>query len=379
VRLGALALAAAAIVAGCSSRELSAPARDQSGGPRRESALSPFLEGSDYLIEKTLGVYVVMAVDPLSPLPPGKKDLFGMPSSVSSTSGRVTLYLQNPTDSETALLIQKVTHGPVRVSVRAQEIRIAPRSRSRVEAGVVSVDAEVRDVGITVAFGAAGSEDAKMVRLRRVTQDRFPRPGGLVFPWDPDPICGADADRDYVEACLAWRKGETARALGTLRPLAERGSASAQWLMGLIHDVTLPVDFAAAVQWYRKSAEQGYAPGQSALAGMYALGRIVPQDYGEALRWYRKAAAQGDGRAEHAIGFMYEAGQGVAIDLAEAATWYRKAAEKGYPQAQTALAAMYYAGRGVEKDLEKARYWLEKAAARGSLIALEGLESFPRK
>jgi len=69
----------------------------------------------------------------------------------------------------------------------------------------------------------------------------------------------------------------------------------------------------------------------------------------------------------------------VAIDLAEAATWYRKAAEKGYPQAQTALAAMYYAGRGVEKDLEKVRYRLEKAAARGSLIALEGLESFPRK
>ena len=54
----------------------------------------------------------------------------------------------------------------------------------------------------------------------------------------------------------------------------------------------------------------------------------MPQDYAEAVKWYRKAAEQGDAGPVQP-GFMYENGQGVAQDYAQAVTWYRKAAEQG--------------------------------------------------
>lgn len=359
----ALVLAAFAIVAGCSSGDHVATPDDRSTGRRTDAVFSTFLEEADYLLEGRLGVYVVMSL-----------------SSGPVTGGAVILHVYNLTDSEAAFLLRGLYYGKERAPLRSQEVRMAPRSQSRVHAGVVAgVSRWVQELEVTMVFESAGREVTKPLRLRRVRQDRFPRPAGLLFPWDPDPICTADADRDYVAGCLAWRKGESARAHGTVRALAERGHATAQWLMGLMHDLATPADFTTAVEWYRKSAEQGHPLGQWALAGMYATGRAVPRDYGEALRLYRKAAAQGEARAEHSLGHMYETGEGVAIDFVEAAAWYRRAAERGLPQAQNSLAAMYDNGRGVEKTFQKARYWWEQAAARGSLVALENLELLGRR
>ena len=50
---------------------------------------------------------------------------------------------------------------------------------------------------------------------------------------------------------------------------------------------------AAALVWYRKAADQGYANAQFNLGTMYHQGNSVPQSYKEALVWYRKAADQG--------------------------------------------------------------------------------------
>jgi uncharacterized protein len=43
----------------------------------------------------------------------------------------------------------------------------------------------------------------------------------------------------------------------------------------------------------RPLAEQGVAPAQHDLGVMYANGQGVPQDYATAVSWYRKAAEQG--------------------------------------------------------------------------------------
>jgi TPR repeat protein len=49
-------------------------------------------------------------------------------------------------------------------------------------------------------------------------------------------------------------------------------------------------DYAEAVKWFQKAANQGNAIGQSSLGVMYQHGKGVPQDYAEAAKWYRKAA-----------------------------------------------------------------------------------------
>jgi TPR repeat protein len=86
-------------------------------------------------------------------------------------------------------------------------------------------------------------------------------------------------------------------------------------------------DYAKALRWYRKAADQGDAKAQGGLGTMYAKGRGAPRDYAEALRWYRKAADQGDATAQGNLGTMYAYGYGVPRDYAEALRWYRNAAD----------------------------------------------------
>jgi uncharacterized protein len=53
----------------------------------------------------------------------------------------------------------------------------------------------------------------------------------------------------------------------------------------------VPVDYAEAVKWSRKAADQGNATGQYALGFMYANGRGVPRDYVQAHKWWTIAAS----------------------------------------------------------------------------------------
>ncbi len=70
---------------------------------------------------------------------------------------------------------------------------------------------------------------------------------------------------------------------------------------------------------------------------MYDYGEGVPQDYAEAVSWYRKAAEQGYAHAQNNLGVMYETVRVSLKTYAEAVSWYRKAAEQGNADAQTNL------------------------------------------
>jgi TPR repeat protein len=82
------------------------------------------------------------------------------------------------------------------------------------------------------------------------------------------------------------------------------------------------------------------------LGTMYVFGQRVATDYAEAVKWFRKAADQGFVGAQHNLG-AYRDGQGVAQDFHEALAWFRKAADQGYAEAQFAIALMYSDGQGV--------------------------------
>lgn len=88
-------------------------------------------------------------------------------------------------------------------------------------------------------------------------------------------------------------------------------------------------DVLDAAKWYRKAAEQGYAPAQANLGILYDLGQGVAQDYQQALYWYVKAAEQGDIKAQNNLGFMYSEGKGVAQDRATGHMWFNIAGVRG--------------------------------------------------
>ncbi len=95
---------------------------------------------------------------------------------------------------------------------------------------------------------------------------------------------------------------------------------------------------------------------------MYGKGLGVPQDYADAVKWYRKAAEQGMADAQYNLGLKYDNGLGVPQDYAEALKWYRKAAEQGNASAQTNLGVMYGVGEGVPQDYVQAHVWYSLAA-----------------
>jgi TPR repeat protein len=94
-------------------------------------------------------------------------------------------------------------------------------------------------------------------------------------------------------------------------------------------------------------------------------------DYAEAMKWYSKSADQGQASAQVNLGLMYAEGEGVPQNEAEAAKWYRRAAEQGNASGQSNLGVMYRNGKGVPQDPVRAYMWLSLSAAQGSQFAIK--------
>lgn len=157
------------------------------------------------------------------------------------------------------------------------------------------------------------------------------------------------------------KTGHFSEAQALLEPHANKGSASAQNLMGELFRLQDKPEL--AVQWYTKSAEQGYAPGQNNLAMCYIEGKgAVKQNEAEGFKWLLKAAEQGHAKAQNNLSVLYATGRGVPKNDSESAKWCKKAAEQGDLSAITNMARKYASGMGVEKSPEESLKWYTKAA-----------------
>lgn len=128
-------------------------------------------------------------------------------------------------------------------------------------------------------------------------------------------------------------------------------------------------DYAEAVKWYRKAADQGYAYAQLVLGCCYANSQGVSLDHAEAVKWYRKAAEQGLAHAQFRLGLCYFKGQGVLKDCTEARMWFCKAADQGHAGAQNNLGVCYGNGNGVPQDHAEEVKWYRKAVDQGNANA----------
>ena len=100
---------------------------------------------------------------------------------------------------------------------------------------------------------------------------------------------------DFWKGYEAYQKKDYATALREFKPLAEKGHAQAQNMLGWMYyyGEGVPQDYKTAVKWYRLAAEQGHAYAQYWLAEMYQDGKGVLQNYVYAHMWYNVCASQG--------------------------------------------------------------------------------------
>jgi hypothetical protein len=158
-------------------------------------------------------------------------------------------------------------------------------------------------------------------------------------------MAGSAIAEPFEDATNAYHSGDYETAYRLIKPLAEGGLPEAQLNLGLLYEKGqgVPQDYAEALKWNLKAAEQGNA---------------------KALNWYRKAAEQGNAEAQFHLGRMYDERRGVPQNYAEAVKWYREAAEQGFVEAQTNLGVMYFTGLGVRKDYVLAHMWFHLATSR---------------
>jgi clan AA aspartic protease (TIGR02281 family) len=137
-------------------------------------------------------------------------------------------------------------------------------------------------------------------------------------------LAGIAAAEPLSDGVNAYGRKDYATTKRLLRPLAERGSAIAQFYLGLVYErgKSVSESEAEAVSWFRKAAEQGLAASQAALGTRYFIGWGVPQNYAEAMNWSLKAAKQGNPSAQAILGTIYESGYGVQQNSILAYMWF---------------------------------------------------------
>ncbi|MGY4432185.1 hypothetical protein ACVWWO_004662 [Bradyrhizobium sp. F1.13.1] len=97
-----------------------------------------------------------------------------------------------------------------------------------------------------------------------------------------------------ARANVAYASGDYVRAVTLLTPLAFRGSAEAQALLGLMFEngFGAPQVYDTAADLYCQAAVRGNPFGQAMLGLMYDKGHGVPQDFILAYKWLNLAAAR---------------------------------------------------------------------------------------
>jgi TPR repeat protein len=143
-------------------------------------------------------------------------------------------------------------------------------------------------------------------------------------------------------------------------------------------------DYATAIAWIKKAAEQGNSEAQYQLGHLYRQGKGTTKNIEESFKWIKKSAEQGYIKAQYNLGLMYASGYGIAQNNQEAIKWYQKAAEQGNPEAQYFLGRMYYQGKGVTQNNQEAIKWYKVAAGNkghgiGKQLAVAALQQLDKK
>lgn len=155
------------------------------------------------------------------------------------------------------------------------------------------------------------------------------------------------------------------------RQAAERGDSSAQLRLALDYSAGKGTfrDENAAMEWCRKSAENGNDGAMKWLADMLAAKGKTE----EAIKWYRLSSEKGDDKtSQFTLAEIYFNGNGVPKNHPEALKFYLMAAEdkSGYAtygkDSLIRIAAIYHQGLGVPKDNATAYLYLSRAI-RGQL------------
>ena len=141
---------------------------------------------------------------------------------------------------------------------------------------------------------------------------------------------------------------------------AEMGSPEAQWIYGNLYRVgwwsRVPKDMDKAIEWYKKSADNGYAPAMG-FAGKYILMSSAPDKETHALKYLQMGVENNDGGAACELGKYYN-----NINPELALQNFQLAGQMNHPEGLYELGNALYKGVGTTPDLKAAAQAYETCA-----------------
>ena len=282
-----------------------------------------------YALGATLYRLVTGTTPPEPTMREGKDVEISAPVSVGTRNAiqhTMRMFKSDRTQSMTAFIAElSITPTTQTISqpqpvTQSTEVNPVPKGKSKFRKFIIRAIAALAIIG-AVILGIDICNYLMMAYKANKGDVEYQMLLGKYYEWGGGIILGEILQSNY--AAIKW-----------YRRAAEQGYAPAQLRLGYCYwsgEVGLEQDNTKAAEWFRKAAEQGYAPAQVELGGCYLLGDLdLEQDNTKAAEWYRKAAEQGDRRGQCWLGFCYLNGYGVEKNRDEAIKWYRKAAEQGY-------------------------------------------------
>ena len=114
-------------------------------------------------------------------------------------------------------------------------------------------------------------------------------------------LLSAPASAGWNEVREAYNDGDNKTAAVEVRWLAKGGDLVAQHLLGRLYETGLgvPIDYTAALEWYRRAAVRDHAESQLGLGSLYAQGKGVHRDQNSAATWLRKSAEKDNADAQY--------------------------------------------------------------------------------
>jgi TPR repeat protein len=106
----------------------------------------------------------------------------------------------------------------------------------------------------------------------------------------------------------------------------------------------------------------------------YSFGEGVAKDPASAFSYFKKAAENNYAPAQYKLGVAYAYAEGTQADLAQSAYWYEKAAMQGHTISQRNLGVMYQNGDGVAQDKTRALAWFSLLADSGNVMDIRRRE-----
>ena len=254
---------------------------------------------------------------------------------------------------------------PTGVSVSTRDALAAARAavRASMEAGN-----EDRGSGLGLRAGASRSRTAPPKAAKRGQPDNT-----VMQALKASAIAGAVVVVGVGGAVAYWNQSQGGHAGSSTTPLAATAVVTPDKPdQSLLHaeylSASQSIDARApgAVEKLAHVAEQGYAPAQHMLSGLYrGDGNLVKPDDQAARLWTQRAAEGGVAAAMYNLGTMYYNGVGGPKNPVTAAMWFRKAATYGISDSQYNLGLLFERGDGVPINPSEAYKWLSIAAKSG--------------